>query len=331
MHKKAAYRALISGQLIGLDTCPGVRPLGVGETWILMLANCVLVVIVVKAKEASGTENICGGLVMRIEGGTYAVWLLWQKHTQEEDWGFLVIDARNASNEENRTAILWEVWVEWPKGARFAFNCYSHWATLVIRAGDGKGQFLFNKEVVTQGYPLEMVAYGLGILPLIRELRQDHPGVTQPWYADDAEAGGTFEGIQRHLDDLMVKGPPQGYFTEPTRSILVPQADAFFQGYGLQIVTGSRYLGGFVGAKEVQDHWMGEKVEGYQDLVATLDGVVCRHPQTAYTGLQKSLKQEWAFVQHVTPDIGMDFQVLKDALQETLLTDLFQGDFGPYT
>ena len=123
MHKKAAYRALISGQLIGLDTCPGVRPLGVGETWILMLANCVLVVIVVKAKEASGTENICGGLVMRIEGGTYAVWLLWQKHTQEEDWGFLIIDALS---EENHTAMLWVVRFEWPSGARFEFNCYHH-------------------------------------------------------------------------------------------------------------------------------------------------------------------------------------------------------------
>ena len=79
-----------------------------------------------------------------------------------------------------------------------------------------------------------MVAYGLVILPLVRELRQAHPGVTHPWYADGTGAGGTFEGIRRHLDGLMVRGAPQGYFPEPTKRILVmspqntPRAEAFF-------------------------------------------------------------------------------------------------------
>ena len=67
------------------------------------------------------------------------------------------------------------------------------------------GHFLFSKEVVNQGDPLAIVLYGLGILPLIRELRKAQPGVTQPWYADDTGTGGTFEGIRKHLDELMVR------------------------------------------------------------------------------------------------------------------------------
>ena len=59
---------------------------------------------------------------------------LWQQHAQEEDWGFLLIDTRNTFNEENHKAMLWEVRHEWTRGARFAFNCYHHWATIVIRA-----------------------------------------------------------------------------------------------------------------------------------------------------------------------------------------------------
>ena len=45
--------------------------------------------------------------------------------------------------------------------------------------------------------------------------------------------------IQRHIDDLMVRGLLRGYFLEPTKSILVlylrnfSKSEAFFRGYGL--------------------------------------------------------------------------------------------------
>ena len=131
-----AYRALMLGRFIGLDKCPGVRPVGVGKTWRRMLTKYVLVVTREEAKEACGTEQICGGLEVGIEGGVHAVRLLWQQHAQEEDWGFLLIDMHNVFNENNRTAMLWAVRNEWPSGARFIFNCYRHWATLMIRARD---------------------------------------------------------------------------------------------------------------------------------------------------------------------------------------------------
>ena len=54
-------------------------------------------------------------------------------------------------------------------------------------------------------------------------------------------------------------------------------------------------------------------------------GVAENHPQTAYAGLQKSLHQEWAFVQRVTPDIGTAFQPVEDALRGAFLPALFKG------
>ena len=116
--------------------------------------------------------------------------LLWEEHSLEEDWGFLLIDAWNAFNEENRTVMLWAVRHECPSGAQFTFNCYCHWATLVVRdIGEGSGHFMHSKEGVTQEEPLAMIAYVIGVLSLIRELWGAHPRVTQPWYADDAGAG----------------------------------------------------------------------------------------------------------------------------------------------
>ena len=36
----------------------------------------------------------------------------------------------------------------------------------------------------------------------------------------------------------------------------IPRVEAFFRGYGLKIVMGSSYLGGFVGVEAAQDLWL---------------------------------------------------------------------------
>ena len=51
----AAYRALMSGRLIALDKQPGIRPVGVGETWRRFMAKCLLKVAGPEAKAACGT------------------------------------------------------------------------------------------------------------------------------------------------------------------------------------------------------------------------------------------------------------------------------------
>ena len=59
---------------------------------------------------------------------------------------------------------------------------------------------------------LAMIAYGIGVLPLIRELWVAHPRVTQPWYSDNAGAGGKFQHILEHFRDLQARGPARGYY-----------------------------------------------------------------------------------------------------------------------
>ena len=109
-----------------------------------------------------------------------------------------------------------------------------------------------------------------------------------------------------HFRDLQLRGPAWGYYREPTKSILVlaesnvPRAKEYFRGMGFQVVTGNRYLGGFVGERAAEVRSIQEKVEGWAEFVRSLAGVARKHPQSAYAGLQKSLQQEWAFVQRVT-------------------------------
>ena len=58
--------------------------------------------------------------------------------------------------------------------------------------------------------------------------------------------------ILEHFQDLQARGPPRGYFPDPTNSILfvalrnVAWAEELFRGMGVNIVTGSWYLGVFV-------------------------------------------------------------------------------------
>ena len=58
--------------------------------------------------------------------------------------------------------------------------------------------------------------------------------------------------------------------------------------------------------------------------MGTLAGVACKHPQSAYARLHKSLQQEWEFVQRITPGVGDAFGLVEEALQETFLPALFQ-------
>ena len=116
-----------------------------------------------EVKAACGTAQLDGAVEAGREGGIHAIRVLREEHSQEEDWGFLLIDAWNAFNEENRTAIIWAVRHEWSSGVQFTFNCYRQWSTLVVRdTGDESGHFFHRKESVTQGDPLAMIAYGIG-------------------------------------------------------------------------------------------------------------------------------------------------------------------------
>ena len=64
---------------------------------------------------------------------------------------------------------------------------------------------------------------------------------------------------------------------------------------------------------------------GWSELVKVLAEFAHKHPQSAYAGLQKSLQQEWAFVQRVTPGVGESFGPVEKALREIFVPSFFKG------
>ena len=73
----------------------------------------------------------------------------------------------------------------------------------------------------------------------------------------------------------------------------VARAQEFFRGMGINVVTGSRYIGGFIGESISEKSWLAGKVEGWEESIETLMGVSSKHLKSAYARTQKSIQQEW--------------------------------------
>ena len=97
----AAYRAFMSGWMVALDKQPGVRPVGVGETWRRIFANIVLKVMGTEATMVCQDDQLCAGLKAGIYGAIYAVQALCDENSSTQEWVFLLLDAKKVFNKIN--------------------------------------------------------------------------------------------------------------------------------------------------------------------------------------------------------------------------------------
>ena len=179
-----------------------------------------------------GADQLCAGVQAGIEGAVHAINDCFRNT--------VMMDASNAFNNINRMAVLWNARLLWPRCSRFIFNTYRGWAPLVVR---GASSFLYSKEGVTQGDPLSMFIYAIGVLPLIKAVGHPSHGGTQVWYAHDASACGGLEALKDWLTRLLKEGPVYGYLPKPRKSYIVvnvrsvKRANTIFGPLGVNFVT----------------------------------------------------------------------------------------------
>ena len=85
--------------------------------------------------------------------------------------------------------------------------------------------FLISREGMTQGYPLAMVAYGIDIFLLIKQLKALFPHLTQPCYAENDGALGTFTNIEVCFNLPRLYNPGRGYYPEASKIVLLVHPD----------------------------------------------------------------------------------------------------------
>ena len=131
--------------------------------------------------------------------------------TQEaEPIGNTLIDALNWFNELSCLTMMWTVWHRWPAEVRFMFNCYRHWAQLLIRQPGETPVKILSQERVTQGDPLLMVLYGITLIPLAEELISADLGILSPFYVDNLAFNGSARRSAQLLKLFMERGSACG-------------------------------------------------------------------------------------------------------------------------
>ena len=117
---------------------------------------------------------------------------------------------------------------------------------------------------LTKKIPFLRFAYGIVTLPLVHDIPTVHPRFTHPWYRYDTIVGGKFDTCHEHMRDILVRVPPQGYFLEPNKRILVVspwnvhRKEAHFKDKGVHMVTRNRYIGD----QESEKEYLAEKLTG---------------------------------------------------------------------
>ena len=115
------YWGFISGCLILIDKHLGFFLVGIRETRKRLFVKCELRVMLPEDTNVCQDDQICSELKEIIDEAVHGVQGIWYSNSSTEDWFFLLVDAKNPLNENNRIGILWAVLHLWPSRARSVF------------------------------------------------------------------------------------------------------------------------------------------------------------------------------------------------------------------
>ena len=94
----------------------------------------------------------------------------------------------------------------------------------------------------------------------------------------------------------------------------------------MNFVSGSRYLGAYLGPQAELEAWVKPQVEAWAHGERVLAKIARRHLQSAYAGLVMSLQLEWQYLQRAVPGFGTLMGPIEEALREKLFPSLFRGE-----
>ena len=95
------------------------------------------------------------------------------------------------------------------------------------------------------------------------------------------------------------------------------------EGIDLNYVSGSRYLGGFLGPQDQLDAWVKPQVEAHG--VRVLVKIARGHPQSAEARLGMLFQIEWQYLQKTVPGVRTLMCPVEVALRDKFFLAVFGG------
>ena len=228
---------------------------------------------------SAGYFQLCAGQDAGNEAAVHAMRAIYDDPSPE---AVLLVDVSNSFNNLNRQVALLNIQTLCPSLVTVLINTYREDVPLFI-----DNHCIYSSEGTTQGDPLAMTMYSIGITPLIKDLQGPH--IRQVWFDDDATAGGSLTGLHEWWSGLQSLGPSYGYFVNAYKTWLsvkpeyLDVACELFKNTSIGITSeGRHYLGASIGSREFTTDYVNEKVKPCIASLLTLSKIGKSHPHVAY-------------------------------------------------
>ena len=314
-------------RLIPINKNPGLRPIGIGECLRRIIGKAVTNILKGDIQEQAGSLQLCSGVKGGIEANIHAMRAIYD---DADTHGLIQIDARNAFNMLNRKNMIQNIKILCPELATYCLNCYINDARLFVTGG----LEILSREGVTQGDPISMALYALGILPLLSLMKKDcdELNIKQTAYADDISGVGKLKELRKWWDNVTEHGPMLGYHPEPSKSWLIVKpeylklAEKIFGDTGIQItMEGRKHLGAAIGTEQFKNSYVAEKIDKWKMLLTTLSKIAKTEPHMAYSLFVHGFRHKFTYIMRTIPNTKHLFKLIDNVIDEEFLPALFNG------
>ena len=323
-----SLEAYTACRLIPLDKNPGVRPIGVGEVLRRIIGKAILSVIKPEILSSAGNLQLCAGQAGGCEATVHAMSDIFE---EEETDALLLVDADNAFNPLNRRVLLHNIQYLCPPMAIYIRNCYSVPSRLFILGGTE----ISSSEGTTQGDPLAMPVYAIGITPLLEILKpetSDETTLKHVAFADDLGGAGDLLELRRWWDNIVNCGPKLGYNPNASKSWLIvkpevqTKAQKIFRGTKINITTeGRKYLGGYIGSEDGWDEYADELVNSWCGQLMVLSKIAKTEPQADYAAFVSGFKHKLTYYIRTMPNIKQHLTRLDAVVDNVFIPAITDG------
>ena len=139
---------------------------------------------------------------------------------------FLLVDASNAFNALNRKVLLHNINYLCPSAATYVRNCCQTSLRLFVLGG----KVVASDERTTQGDPMAMPIYAIGIIPLLNMIKDEgniSSRVRHVAFGDDLAGGGSLKELRSWRENINKFGPLLGYYPKASKLWIIVKINKY--------------------------------------------------------------------------------------------------------